>query len=65
MIEGAWKGANEVGIDDCEMCGDYKKLRTIHYVGLPPAPKKDHLNICVHCFHRLDMPGWHSCGCRG
>jgi len=65
VIRGSWKGANEAGIDNCEMCGDYKKLRTIHYVGPAPVPKKDHLNVCVDCFHVLNMPGWHACGCGG
>lgn len=65
MIKGKWKCANEAGINDCEMCGDHKELRVIHYVGPAPAPKKDHLNVCIMCFHTLDMPGWHACGCGG
>jgi len=65
MIKGKWKGANEAGVDDCEMCGEPRELRVIHYIGKYPVPEKDHLAICYQCWHVLKMPGWHACGCGG
>lgn len=65
MIAGKWKGANEAGRDDCELCGETRNLRTIHFIGNKKVLSvvKDHLDICAQCFHLSNMPNWHVCDC--
>jgi len=64
MIEGTWKGANEASYGDCEICGDKRKRRVIHYVGKGKVPM-DHLFVCESCFVTSNMKDWHACGCGG